>query len=518
MERRGRIAIGALLGAVVTLVIHPLSQRFVLSPYRDVGPSVSLDASPWLAKNLTVLPDPQNTLQASLWMQVGAEMLTQGRAIGRDDLESLIAVATAAARGDPDNAFWPQMKAVFLWDGGQIPEAVASWKHAATAIQWNDYQSRRLEQVRNALAQEDGGNMSWQFTTAYYQRSLAPARTIEWVARLFFQKLELPPQEELSLRVATVRNGRLLRDGSRSVAVGGYGANLVEYSCAPLGATTGRATPREQILSLDALIASLRKAGMERDVLDVDEAFRTNDAWFALTQPTQAVENARRLAGFSILSAVIPGLLFGMAAVGVILWFGSWLFDRFPKLQVLFGPPYAPVLGVVFGVALYLVTGLVLAAITVSLCFGFLSFEPSRIRKKIPDRMRFGFRAIVRTLAVLFVLMVGGFWAGLTTPAEELVPHLGLPMDLFGGNTIFLSLAVLVLSLLLLTAPSWAIVERIPTPIATVRTLREFASFVVVGGLIGGILATPAAVYADSQVQDTMSKILANEPAHYLLQ
>lgn len=509
---------GALIGAVATLAVHPLSQRYVLSPFRDIGPSATLDASPWLANNLTVLPEPQNTLQASLWMQVGAENMTEGRTISPENLKSLIAVASAAARGDPENSFWLQMKAVFQWNAGQEEEAVASWKQASLALHWNDYQSRRLEAVRQELAREDGGGMGWQYATAYYQRSMAPARTIEWVARLFFQKLRLSTEEELSLRVATVRNGRLLRDGSRSISVGGFGANLVEYSCAPIGAQSGRSSPREQILSLDALIASLREEGMEDAVAEVDESFRTNDAWFALTQPVQAMENARRTSGWSILSSTAPGIFFGLAAVGLLIWALAWLFETVPVLQKIIGPPYAPAIGVLAGVSLYVLTEIVLAAIAVALCFGFLSYEPTRTRKKIPEQMRLGFRWIVRTLAVLFVAMLGSFWLGLTTPAEELVPKLGLPLEVFGGNSIFISLAVLVLSLLLLTAPSWAIVERIPTPIATVRTFREFASAVVFGGLLAGIVATPVAVFADNQIQDSMSKILANEPAHYLLQ
>lgn len=518
MERPGRIAIGALLGAMVTLAAHPLSKNYVLTPYTDVGSSRTIRESTWLAKNLTVLPEPENTLQASLWMQVGAELLMKGESIDRDDLDALAEVAGAAARSEPDNAFWLQMRAVFEWNADKLEAAVASWKQASTALQWNDFQSLRLEEVRRELGESAGGDMGWQFAAAYYQRSVAPARTIEWVARLFFLKLDLADREELELRLATVRNGRLLRDGARSVVLGGYGANLVEYSCAPIGAQTTGVTPRQQILSLDALIASMRQVGYDEEVLEVDLAFRENDAWFALTKPAQAIEQAQRLAGYSILVAGISGVLFGLAGLGTLFLGLSWLFDRFPNLQKVLGPPYAPVLGVIFGVAIYWQTGLVLAAVAVSLCFGFLSYEPLRARKRIPERMRFGFKLIVRALAFLFVLFVGSFWIGLTTPAEELIDHLALPLELFGGNTIFLSLAVLVLSLLLLAAPSWAIVDRIPTPVATVRTLREFAWSMTIGCLAMGVVAAPLAVYADREIQEVASKILVNESAHYLLQ
>ena len=134
-------------------------------------------------------------------------------------------------------------------------------------------------------------------------------------------------------------------------------------------------------------------------------------------------------------------------------------------------------------------------------------------------------------------MLIGGFWLGISAPCQEILPNLRVPVDtaldkeinfldeaikfmqaILGGNTLLLSLAALVLSLLLLAAPGWAIVERVPTPFATVVTLREFSRRLFWGAMIAAVIATPLAVYLDNQVQESMTVLLTNEPARYLLQ
>lgn len=517
MNRSGRILFGVLAGMLLTLVIHPVSRKFIILPFMELGASDSLANSIWLTQNLDILPAPNDTLSASIWVQAGAEQLVRGQKISPDNLLRLIEVSQAAARGDPNNGFWLQMKAVFCWESGQREKAREAWIQASRASAWNDYQSRRLERVRDELADIDGGPMAWQSSAAYYQRSIACARVIEWVARGLSERWSASPDRVLESRLATLRNGRLLRDGSRSVAVGLYGAQLVEFAYRRFD-VIGKLTPREMELARFQLVGELRDAGQDREALEVDDAFQTNDAWFALTQPSRAVENARNLAAASAITACIAGIFFGVALIGLVLLGLVALFERFPKLQRVFTPPFAPMIGVVAGVALYLQTDLVLAAVTVAMCFGFLAFEPLRARRQRKPRLRIGFRIAFVVMASLFIVMVGAFWLGIGTPAYEIVPNLRIPVELFGGNTVFLSLAVLVLSLLLLIAPGWAMVERVPTTVATVCTLHEFSRRVAWGALLCGLVATPIAVYVDNQVRQSMDLLLTNEPTHYLMQ
>lgn len=442
-------------------------------------------------------------------------MLVSGKDISKGDLERLIEVAGASGKGDPDNAFWPQIEAVFLWKSGKKEQATQQWLRASHATQWNDYQSHRLQRVRQDLQAIDGGPMSWHAAAAYFQRSTAVPRAIEWMLRGIVKQGFHPP-EEVQLRLATLRNGRLIREGARSVIVGDYGANMVEQAVLPFEIRP-KGTPKDQILARYAFVASIRPFG-ERTVLEVDEAFRTNDAWFALAVPTQAQESARKHSAASIFLACTPGILLGIALIGLALRGIVFLFEEMPKSQALLQPPIAPILGIFAGVAVYLQTGLALAAIAVALCFGFLAYEPARVRKHRPDRLGTGFRAAVIILSILFGVLIGGFWLGVSAPGQEILPNLRVPVEAFGGNTLLLSLAALVLSLLLLAAPGWAIVERVPTPWATVVTLREFARRLFWGAMIGSVIATPLAVYLDNQIQESMTVLLTNEPARYLLQ
>lgn len=515
MNRLRRIGIGALLGAVLTLAIHPISRRYVLTPFLEIGHSEAMSKTIWLPRNLNVLPVPRDTLIASVWMQTGAEMLVAGREIPPGDLERLIEVAEASAKGDPDNGFWPQIDAVFLWKAGKKDRAMQQWFRASHATQWNDYQSHRLQRVKQDLQAVDGGPMSWHAAAAYFQRSTATPRSIEWMLRAFF-KLKLSEPDAVQLRLATLRNGRLIREGARSVVVGDYGASMIELAAMPFSVQP-KGTPKEQLLARYAFVASIRPFG-ERIVEEVDDAFRTNDAWFALAVPTQAQESARNHSAAAILLACTPGILLGIALIGLALRGIVFLFEEMPKSQALLQPPIAPILGIFAGIALYMQTGLALAAIAVAMCFGFLAYEPARVRKHRPERLGTGFSVAVLILSVLFAILIGGFWLGISAPSQEILPHLKFPIEAFGGNTLLLSLAALVLSLLLLAAPGWAIVERVPTPFATVVTLREFSRKLFWGAIIASVIATPMAVYLDNQVQESMTVLLTNEPARYLLQ
>jgi len=515
MNRLRRIGIGALIGAILTLALHPISRRYVLTPFTEIGRSQAMGQTLWLPRNLNVLPVPRDTLIASVWMQTGAEILVAGRTISPGDLDRLIEVAEASAKGDPDNAFWPQIDAVFLLKAGKKERAIQQWLRASHATQWNDYQSHRLQRVKEDLQPVDGGPMAWHAAAAYFQRSTAGTRAFEWMLRSFF-KLQLSGPDELQLRIATLRNGRLIREGARSVIVGDYGANMIEVAAQPLQLRP-KQTPKEQILARYDFVASVRPFG-ERIVEEVDDAYRTNDAWFALAVPTQAQESAKGYSAAAILLACIPGILLGIAIVGLVLRGIVFLFEEMPKSQALLQPPIAPILGIFAGIALYMQTGLALAAIAVAMCFGFLAYEPARVRKHRPERLGAGFSVAVTSLSVLFAILIGGFWLGMSAPCQEILPNLPVPVDAFGGNTLLLSLAALVLSLLLLAAPGWAIVERVPTPFATVVTLREFSRRLFWGAIIASVIATPLAVYLDNQVQESMTVLLTNEPARYLLQ
>ncbi len=516
MNRWGRVAIGALVGAILTLFLHPGSARFLRTAFVETGPSIRLSDSEWIPDNLGILPIPENTLQASLWMQSGAERLAEGKKIEPADLERLVQVAEGSARGEPQNAFWLQMDAVFLWELGRKEQARQRWEHASRASSYNDYQSRRLDRLMRELEAYDGGPMAWHAAAAYYRRSTATARTVEWLCRGLFERDIRRSADELALRLATVRNGRLLRDGSRSIAVGVYGAEMVEFSCAPVGVP--RSSPREQILSRYALVNALREAGLRQEATETDGAFQSNDAWLALTRPTRAIESAGTLAGIALSTAVVAGVCLGLSLLGLGVFGLASLMEAHPKLQRFLSPPWTPGIGLLLGVCLYVQTGLILAAAAVTLCFAFVAFEPTTPRKSPPHRMRFGFRFAVIVLAVCFILLLGGFWAGLTAPAYEIVGHLPIHVDLFGGNTILPSLAVLVFSMLFLAAPGWAIVDRISTPFAIVQTLREFGRRVFWIGFLASLAAAPAAVYVDNQVRSTLHALVANEPAHYLLQ
>src|SRR5262245_60714781 len=137
MSRLQRILIGALAGSLLTLILHPASRRYILTPFLDIGSAEQLYISPWVPRNLGVLPVPNDTLNASLWTQAGAELLDSGKSLDSKRLAQLIEVCQASASGEPDNAYWRQMEAAFLWEARRQAEALAAWKQGALCGRWN---------------------------------------------------------------------------------------------------------------------------------------------------------------------------------------------------------------------------------------------------------------------------------------------------------------------------------------------------------------------------------------------
>src|SRR5687768_5479598 len=148
MSPAGRAFIGAILGALLTLAIHPASRPFVLGAAGRVTPSAVVDTVDM--KSTSVEP-PRDLLGASLWLQLGLERLESDVALSPGELRSLLSVADAAIERERQNAFWHQGKAVLLLRDGKRAEAEQAWERAAVADYWRDYQTERLQVAQKSI-------------------------------------------------------------------------------------------------------------------------------------------------------------------------------------------------------------------------------------------------------------------------------------------------------------------------------------------------------------------------------
>jgi hypothetical protein len=266
------------------------------------------------------------------------------------------------------------------------------------------------------------------------------------------------------------------------------------------------------------MVDRLMSGNLEDEAEFARRAFRDNDAWLALTGAQRGNQEADLLMLVACAVAILPGILFGIALLGALLFGIARLFERFERLQIMLQTPYAQAVGLVLSLVAYSFTNMPLVALTVALCFGFLAFEPVHTRSKPPASLGPFFQFTVLVLAVSFGGLVAVFWAGLTTPPIEVLSGIDFPMEFYGGQTLTLGLAGIIVSLLLLVGPSWAMVLRIKTPFATLVALRLFGANLFWGCLIAAVVSVPLSLYADVRVGEVLRKLLVNEPNYYLQQ
>jgi hypothetical protein len=517
MSPSARAFYGALCGALLTLFIHPVSRPYMLASFMKWGPCSVFASSYWIPENAAMLPQPSEVLESSLWMQAGAERLVRRQGLSEADLDKLVRVAQMQAEDEPQNAFWRQMEAVFLWESGDREKAAQAWLRAANADRWNDYQGQRLTLVAQEMARRQGASQSWQMATVYHAHSTAVPRAIEMLSRSILATASMDDPEGLRLRYATLTNGKLMRDGSRSVAGGDIATHIVELSTYTTLADAGQ-SPRRLLLARYALINALREGGMPQQAENAEMAFLQNEGWLALTQQGEPNRHAQLLTVGSIFASTVPSVFVIGAIAGALIWLLGVAMKRSSTVQAVFQPPIAPALGVILAVVVYFLTKLPMAALATVACFSFLAFRPDHERSRPTQDLGPAFQFTLILLALSFILMLGAFLIGVSTPGYELLADTGVPNEFFGGSTLFLGLTGIVLGLLLLSAPSWAIVQRIPTPKVVSLTFRNFGAGLGVTCLLLSVVSAPIAIYFDRQMSETLTKLVQNEPVFYLVQ
>jgi hypothetical protein len=515
MNSLWRIFVGAVIGAMIALVIHPASRPLATMAFVGYGPSKVVSTNALLPENLDVLPNPTDLQAAGLWMQVGADRLRKKDGISENNLRSLIAVASLASDADPENAYWAQMAAVFSYELDQIDAAEDWWIYAGNCQLWNDYQVPRLLRVRRELVAETQGLMGWHSARLSFNKSPAAAREIEQLGSLFVGQSDFSSLEALRLRYATLRNGRLMRLGARSLDIGLFGVSMIEFSALDKR-NVGPGSPRKLLTARYQLIDAMRKADMADQALNADNAFNENEGWYYLVERGAVKQETNQLVLSSVAIATLPSALFVSGLVSLLIAGLSALAMQYPVLQWPLQPKVAPFAGAVIALILYGLTQLTFLALATVGCFAFLSFGPSTPRARPSLEMGPLFGLAVTVLGLVMGALFALFLASLMTPTVEVLPKLDIPPEYYGGNTLLLGLAGIVILLTLLIAPLWAIVHRVPTPTVVLEALRRLGinSGVILVGL--GVVLIPIGLYFDMQVSELLSQILQNEPNYYL--
>lgn len=507
-----RALFGGALGALLVLILHPASRPYYLS-ILHFGDSPFLRSTSLLPETVRRLDDPTTAPDAAYVVLVAAEAEQRKEELKAADFTRLLKLVRYWRREDPDNAFWPQMESLYLLRLGREDEAEQAWIAAGKCVRWDDYQTVRISRLVDGLAAESGTEMGWHWAYAYERRSPAIRRLLLRHARGMRDRHEADTRQGLEVRLATLRNGVLIRDGAKSNATGLIGMEIVELSSYPPRFAI-EVSQKKLILARQALANRFRAEGRLEDAARTERGFRDNDAWLALVRPDVIPERADEVAWLALMTGTLPGIALSIALLGTLIAGVGWLVERSPRAQVVFATPVAPVVGLVLAVLTYLGTELVFPSLWVVLCLTFFAFAPEHTRKIEPRDLGPFFRFTLVVLGLAWVGLIGLFLLGLTTAGVRLLPYLGVPPEYTGGSMRLLGMSGIVFGLVLLTAPAWGIVQRFAPPRLAGLAMREFGIGIAVFGLILAILAGPAAVLLDDDVREEMSQLAQNEPLY----
>lgn len=512
MSPLGRGFLGALLGALLTLLCHPVSRPFLLQPItRHPRNVIRRNLEPWEHG----LGAPRDLADAGLWVQIECSRLAARNKLKAREMQALFNLLDLCIKQDPDNAFWLQVQAVFLAEDRQTAKSARAWTRAAHCKGWNDYQTDRLLRARESLGDELGAKQAWQLGAAYYDRSEACALVIQRYAQSLISRVNLDSTPAVNIRYETVRCGYLLQIGSRSMKVGEHGGNMVELATYPQD-LVATATPKRLWIAQTKLLSLVRERRSEQDAQDALRAFRYNESWHALTQPQSPDETAQWLCFGGIFAMHIVTATMLAALVGCLLnLVGRWLAARDQASPAYTTWPIV-VSALFIGAAMAITTLSWFASITAGLSTLFLLLGPARNRLKDDGDLGPLFTFMLLAGTGVFVLSLLMYLSGSSIATKWLIAYLGEYGSYLADPNAYLGICGVTLTSLCLIAPTWAIVQRIGTPFVFALTLRRFGAILAMGALFFTVVLTPAAVYLDRQCGDVLKQLVQNEPVYYL--
>lgn len=511
MTPTGRAFLGAALGAVITLCLHPASRPFMIGLSVRVSPELIRDCVDSNAKKVV---EPTNLAQAGLWMQLSAARIRHVNRLTEKERDSLLKIATVASSQDISNAFWYQMEAILLDDAGRTDKAALAWIQASKRVKWDDYQLQRLQQSRNAISDITGGTQAWQLAYLYGARSDDVSFCLERVVKHLLANAPFETPAGLELRFATLVNGDLVRQNARSTKTNIAATNITELAAFP-SAYVDTVSPKRLWTGQNTIIVNLDKVLKKPFYAErARKIFSNTESWRALTVRDTNESDVAFSAFGSIISATIASASLVIGAIGTLIWllgqFVEWRLARSKEIH--WG--VAAGIAVVLGGFVFFLTNYLPAAFAVALCATFLTVAPDRSRSVRPADLGPLFSFMGALLGLICSIMLITYFVASTPMAILILPNFGVPSD-YLDTPVLAGLASVMFGLVLLMAPFWAIVHRVGTPYVLSLILKKFGSFMAVLGLTLSVILGPLCFYADRRLEHTLYEFVTNEPVHY---
>lgn len=516
MTSWSRAVYGALLGAVVTLFVHPVSRPFVAGPFVESSQLIEQQRFTLPTAFPDVLPHPTDEISASLWIHVGAEEIRNRSGLTPRQVEGLIKIANLRREGDRQNAFWPLAAAVFSDHLDKQEEVLKFWQQASQCLVYNDFQSRNLTQLREEIGNFYATN-SWQYAYCYRLRSVALGYLIEGLARKLVSRTSRTDLPDLRLRFATLVNGGLLRDGSRFLEIMERGLAIVEIASHPKELQKEPSIKR-LLIAHSEFKEAFRLYGMEEHALRVERAYNENDGWSALTKREDTDEKVANLTLFSALWPSLPGVFLQCALVGGILFLFGVGLERLHRSSKRAAEIVTAVAAITISLSVFLLTQSWLALLACALCSVFVMLTPRNPRLHLPRDLGplFGFMISVMTL--VFITVLGAMFLTRTLPVQASADAFDAHFTSIVDSRMTAGLALIILSCLFLFAPLWALAQHIRTLFVLGRGFRNLGIVTCTLSALLAVGVTPVSIHFEAENQETFRMLMENEPVYYVRQ
>lgn len=516
MTGLGRALVGALVGAVAVLIVHPVTRPH-FSPLLDLtaSPPTVWSSSPWRSVNARVAPLGSDDATAAYWLLLGAQQSLSGRLSPDEDLR-LLRLAETRANREPDNAFWHQAEAVFAARLKRTDQENQAWRAGARALRWNDYQTVRLQRLHLRLTRRHLADFPWHWAALLEERSPDLAGLI---ARRGIQRVapaDTPDADDLSRRAEALANAVLLRDGGRQLAISGLGMDWIE-AAARTGPAEMSTNQRRLMISRYALVDRFRRSDRSDQARMAVEAFAENDAWLALVPQSRANAFRTRLTGVALGLGVAPAACLLVAVGGLGVAGLGWLLRRAePAVRWATSPRVIPVLAAGVGLLVYATTRQALESFWLFMSLSFFALVPSVKRSSRPEAPGLLFSWVVGSLAVSLGLVAGLAFARGTQAWEALMMTRALQHVSVLENINLPWLATVLAVLLVCVAPTWSMVQRYAVAPMLSRVLETAGVCVAWAFSLALIVCTMTATLANDGLITTLRGLAENEAAYHL--
>lgn len=506
---------GALVGAFAVLLIHPTSRpHFVQGLWFIPKKSLSLQKIP--AKQLQ---HAQLTLlehSSIVRFGLGKELIGD---LTESECKNYLLHIRSAANIDPDNAFWRQSEAVFRATGGDIIGARKSLSTASFATRWNDYSVDEITDTVNSIFSEESRELAWTSALSESLKSSTCEQTITGLARKILRDTS---ESDLETRVLLFRNGRLLRDGSRSAEGSFMGLELMELTAFGPGGYEASpdfpgmfVSPKTQTTARARLFALATKKSPTLGE-EIADGFRRNDAWTAFIEYEDISTTTLVLTAISVITSSLPGVLVSIGLIGAVIVGVGIILRSSTMARKLLTQPWSQMFAIIAGVSVYLITGLIFPAIWATVAFASFGVRQDKNREGVPTGYGGAYSIAIVVLSICFSIIMSLYFIAISPAGVYLGEIIGFENSVTGSEFALVGLSAIILSVALITGSVWGFLLRVPSEKLASVSLMRFGTNVCLGCFAAGILLAPPAIAGDKIVRDRIHKIFQNEPNYYL--